>query len=319
MSLPVLDGLLRLYPDAAITVAARRGVAPVFQELPEVAEILQIPAGRERWAWFRSLPPGFDLGVALPNSLAAAAGLWLAGAPERLGYAADGRSLLLTRVVTGRKQLKGLHQVYYYLGLLTALGDVAEFTPPRLSLSQAEKFEGRDILEDYGLDPGRPLVALGPGAAYGPAKRWPPERFAAVAAALEQEYGAAVVLLGGPDDRGAAAAVMVRREGKIVNLAGQTGLRQALGVLAHMRLLITNDSGLMHAAAALGTPLIALFGSTDPVATGPFSDRAVVLRHPLPCSPCFKRTCETGYPCLTAITVAEVLDAARPWLKEWQT
>ena len=97
---------------------------------------------------------------------------------------------------------------------------------------------------------------------------------------------------------------------------GRTSLRQALGVLTQLKLLVTNDSGLMHAAAALSVPLVALFGSTDPGATGPFTSRATVIRHPLPCSPCFKRTCETGYACLTAISVDEVAAAARPWLKD---
>ncbi|PIU54520.1 MAG: lipopolysaccharide heptosyltransferase II, partial [Deltaproteobacteria bacterium CG07_land_8_20_14_0_80_60_11] len=105
-------------------------------------------------------------------------------------------------------------------------------------------------------------------------------------------------------------------QGPVVDLVGRTSLRQALGVLSRLNLLVTNDSGLMHAAAALSVPLVALFGSTDPGATGPFTSRATVIRHPLPCSPCFKRTCDAGYTCLTAISVDEVVAAARSRLKD---
>jgi heptosyltransferase-2 len=122
--------------------------------------------------------------------------------------------------------------------------------------------------------------------------------------------------LGGLEDQEAAAQVKERLQSPVLDLVGRTSLRQALGVLGQLKLLITNDSGLMHAAAALSVPLVALFGSTDPKATGPFTSRATVLYHPLACSPCLKRTCEEGYLCLTAISVAEVQAAARRWLKE---
>ena len=129
-------------------------------------------------------------------------------------------------------------------------------------------------------------------------------------------FGARLVLLGGREEGPVANLVKEHLDLPVLNLVGQTDLRQALGVLSRLKLLVTNDSGLMHAAAALQVPLVALFGSTDPLATGPFTGRAAVLSHPLPCSPCFKRTCDLGYACLTAISVAEALAAARPWLLE---
>jgi heptosyltransferase-2 len=210
----------------------------------------------------------------------------------------------------------GLHMVYYYLGLLRAFGEVNDFTYPRLYLTPPEIEAAQGLLAAGGWETGAPLVGLSPGAAYGPAKRWPPERFAGLAAGLEQEFGAGLVLLGGPDDRPVADELKNHFPGPVLDLVGQTDLRQALGVLSQLRLLITNDSGLMHAAGALGVPLVALFGSTDPQATGPFTDRATVLYHPWPCSPCLKRTCPTDYECLTAISVAEVMAAARNWLTE---
>ena len=172
------------------------------------------------------------------------------------------------------------------------------------------------VLSEAGLSGPGPWVGLSPGAAYGPAKRWEPERFAAVGRELASEFGARLVLLGGGDERPVADEVKEQIQAPVVDLVGRTSLRQALGIMSQLKLLVTNDSGLMHAAAALSVPLVALFGSTDPVATGPFTSRATVIRHPQPCSPCFKRTCEIGYTCLTAISADEVAAAARAWLKE---
>jgi tetraacyldisaccharide 4'-kinase len=257
--------------------------------------------------------PRFDLGLALPNSWEAALGLWLAGARVRVGYNTDARGPLLNIAVTGARSLAGLHTVYYLLGVLQGLGGVAGFTPPRLYLQEEEVKDAAALLQ--GEQPEGPWVGLSPGAAYGPAKRWPPERFAALGAALQNEFNARLVLLGGPEDRDAAQQVTKKLPGAL-DLVGRTSLRQALGILTHLKLLVTNDSGLMHAAAALGTPLVAIFGSTDPVATGPFCDRATVLHHPLPCSPCLQRTCDRDYQCLLDITVAAATDAARVWLQE---
>jgi heptosyltransferase-2 len=314
MSLPVISGLRRRFPRADLTVLAAPRVAPLFQNLPGVAEVVPYPPGRGKWQVLWGLRGRFDLALALPNSLEAALGLWLVGVPVRVGYAADARRPLLNPAVSGRRHLAGLHTVFYYLGLLQALGEVDAFTPPTLHLIDKETAAATALLEAAGPGPG-PWVGLSPGAAYGPAKRWPPEQFAALGRELVQEFGARLVLLGGKEDAPAAQLVQEHLGLPVLNLVGKTDLRQALGVLSRLQLLITNDSGLMHAAAALQVPLVALFGSTDPLATGPFTGRAAVLRRPLPCSPCFKRTCDTGYACLTALSVAEALTAARPWLR----
>ncbi len=315
MSLPVLSGLRRLFPQAEITVLAARRVAPLFPGLPGVAEVVPYPAGRGKWQVLWGLRGRFDLAVALPNSLESALGLWLVGVPVRLGYAADARRPLLNPSVSGRNSLKGLHTVFYYLGLLNALGEVETFTPPTLQLGEEDLAAAEQLLAPGAAEAG-PWVGLSPGAAYGPAKRWPPERFAALGRELIEQFGARLVLLGGPEEGPVAQIVQERLGLPALNLVGKTNLRQALAVLSRIKLLITNDSGLMHAAAALRVPLVALFGSTDPAATGPFTDRATVLHHPLPCSPCLQRTCDQGYTCLTAISAGEALAAARPWLEE---
>jgi lipopolysaccharide heptosyltransferase II/tetraacyldisaccharide 4'-kinase len=316
MSLPVLASLNTLFPAAQVTVLAVPRVAPLYAGQPGVEKIIAYPPGREKWRTLLGLRGRFDLALALPNSFESALGLWLTRAPRRLGYGANGRSPFLTARIRGRKRLKGIHQVYYYLGLLEALGPVRTFFPPHLHLSEAERAAGKDFLISTGLDPARPWVGLAPGAAYGPAKRWPAERFAAVGDILQQDFQAGLVLLGGPTDQEAAAEVQQSARGQFLNLAGQTELRQALAVLSHLKVLITNDSGLMHAAAALGVPLAAIFGSTDPLATRPYTRQATIIHNPQPCSPCLKRTCDQDYACLTEITVNEVAAAARSWLEE---
>jgi len=328
MSLPTLAGVHALFPEADITVLAAPRVAPLFSGIPGVTEIVVYPPGLEKWRTLWRLhryqttnrkpktenrKPHFDLGLALPNSFEAAAGLFLAGTKTRLGYNTQGRGPLLNLAVSGLENLPGLHTVYYLLGVLQGLGGVNYYVAPRLYLQDEEIKAAAALLQRIPGD--GPWVGLSPGAAFGPAKRWPPERFAAVGRALKKECNARLVLLGGPEDRDAAAHVKAMLP-EALDLVGRTTLRQALGVLMDLKLLITNDSGLMHAAAALGTPLVAIFGSTDPLATGPFTDRAAILHHPLPCSPCFKRNCDRDYQCLLDIGVPEVLDAAHAWLKE---
>jgi heptosyltransferase II len=315
MSLPVLAGLKRLFPLCEITVLAVPRVAPLFAAQPGVVEIIRYPSGRGKWQVLWEMRGRFDAALALPNSMESALSLWLLGVPYRVGYDTDARGLFLKEAVSGRRHLEGLHTVYYFLGLLKAFGGVATITPPTLYLEPEEVDNAAQFLAEVDLPEIGPWVGLSPGAAYGPAKRWPPERFAAVGEALQEEFGARLVLLGGKEDRPVADLVKGHLKKPVVDLVGRTSLRQALGLLSHLRLLITNDSGLMHAAAALSVPQVSLFGSTDPVATGPFSSQVAVIRHPWPCSPCFKRTCEVGYTCLTSIRVDEVLAAARIRLK----
>ncbi|MGO9580704.1 MAG: lipopolysaccharide heptosyltransferase II [Desulfobaccales bacterium] len=316
MSLPVLAGLKRLFPLAEITVLAAPRVAPLFAAQPGVTEIIRYPSDQGKWQVLWELRGRFDVGLALPNSMESALGLWLMGVPTRVGYNTDARRLFLKEAVSGHQALAGLHTVFYLLGLLKALGGVATFTPPALYVEPEEEAVGAHLLAEADLPGQGPWVGLSPGAAYGPAKRWPAARFAALGRELQREFGARLVLLGGSEERPVADEVKEQLQTPVADLVGRTSLRQALGVLSQLKLLVTNDSGLMHAAAALSVPLVALFGSTDPGATGPFTSRATVIRHPLPCSPCFKRTCEEGYACLTAISVDEVAVAARTWLKD---
>jgi heptosyltransferase-2 len=323
LTLPAIRQLQRFFPQANITVLALDRVAPVFQLLPEVYQVIPYlpkpPAtGLMDWlAWLLRLRrQRFDLAVMFPNSLESALVTRLLVVPHRVGYNTEFRSGLLTQVVQGPEKMAGLHQVYRHEGILRAFGRVAADGLPELCLTAEELQTGSQLLQTHGWQPGQKIVALSPGAAYGPAKQWFPDRFAAVAASLVEEFGAFVVLLGSAGDQDAAGKIAAARQFPALNLVGRTDLRTAFAVMHLADLLITNDSGLMHAAAALFTPLVALFGSTDPFATGPFTPLASVLRHPLPCSPCLQRHCpENHYRCLDLITVAEVLEQARYWLR----
>lgn len=322
--LPAIRQLKRFFPHARLTVLALDRVAPVFEHLPEVDDIVPYlpkpPAtGFKAWlAWLvRLRRQRFDLAVLFPNSLESALVTRFLGVPHRVGYNTEFRSRLLTQIVQGPEITAGLHHVYRHEGILRAFGRVTADGLPELSVIPAELAAASQLLHHQGWQPGRPIVGLSPGAAYGPAKQWFPQRFAAVADALHREFGARIVLLGSGGDQEAATQVAGAMQSPAVNLAGRTDLRTALALLDLLDLLITNDSGLMHAAAALFTPLVALFGSTDPFATGPFTPFASVLRHPIPCSPCRQRQCpEKHYRCLDLISVADVLEHARYWLRK---
>jgi heptosyltransferase-2 len=322
LTLPAIRQLSRFFPQARLSVLALERVAPVYWQQAGVAEVipyLPAPPRSSMAAWCRHLAAlrrrRFDLALVLPNSWESALVPWLAGIPHRVGYPVRGRGPLFTQVVQGPENLADLHQVYRHAGLLQAFGWVAADGLPELVLTPEEVDQGAALLAAAGWRPPRPLIGLSPGASYGPAKQWPPERFAAVATALQKKYQASIVLLGGAADRESAQAVAQAMADPPLNLVGQTTLRTAFAVIKQLQVLVTNDSGLMHAAAALWTPVVAIFGSTDPFATGPFTPYASVLWHRPPCGPCLQRTCPEGhYRCLDLITVAEVLDQMEYWL-----
>jgi len=315
--LPALSGLRTLFPQAQVAVLAVPRVAPVFQGHPAVSEIISYarPDNKGRWRLIKQLRARrFDCALLFPNSWESALVAWGGGIPQRVGYNTEYRTPFLTTVIKGPEKLGHLHQVYRHLGLLRAFGKRVPMAFPRLYVEDRELVQAQDLLAERGIDCRQLIIGLSPGATYGTAKQWYAERFAAVADQLQADFKAQVVLLGGPGDRAIACQIVNQMRHPPVNLVGDTELRTALAVIKHLALLITNDSGLMHVAAALGVPLVSLFGSTDLDNTGPFTPLATVLRHAVPCSPCLKRECPTDHRCMELITVAEVVAAARAWL-----
>jgi len=200
------------------------------------------------------------------------------------------------------------HQVEYYLSILRGMNWRAESRDPRLYLGERESTAARSLLRSCGVGDRDFLLGLAPGAIYGPAKRWPPERFAAVGDLAADRWGAKVVVMGSKGEGAICEAVTRAMVSPVLNLCGRITLGEAMAVIRRCRTFLTNDSGLMHVAAALDVPLVAIFGSTDPVATGPRNRRARVVRRPMPCSPCLKPECFEAYGCLTAIEPGQVWD-----------
>jgi len=315
MTTPAVRTVRENFPEARISVLVQPWVADVFVASPHVDEIIlyqkkgehQGVVGMLRLA--RELAARrFDMAILLQNAFEAALLAWWAGIPVRCGYSRDGRRLLLTHPVRLTRERRQLHQVYYYQKLMADLG--LKPGPDELFLRLPEEAElwATHFVDDHG--PG-PLVGLNPGAAYGPAKRWPAERYAALAGRLVRELGAQVLVFGTAADQPAAAAIQAAAAGQVHELTGRTTLAQAMALIGRCRCFVTNDSGLMHVAAALKTPLVALFGSTDAVATGPFSDRAVVVQRHLACSPCLKTHCATDFRCMLGIGVDEAFEPLR--------
>jgi len=273
-------------------------VVDLFKSFPRV-EIIYYQKGKTKENLEALKPLKNEVGLLLPNSFSSAWLFFRAGIKDRWGYAKDLRRFLLTKAVKPPK--KRLHQKDYYLNLLKELGLPSKFTELILPLSSEVIKQAEAFLK--GID--KPFVVLAPGAAYGPAKMWPADYYRELARKLVKQ-GYKVLICGSEKEREVGEYIKAETSG-IYNICGKTDLPTVAGIFSLAKAVVSNDSGLMHLAAALKVPQVAIFGSTDPEATGPLNPRAVVLRKELPCSPCFKRTCKyKHYKCLKAISPEEV-------------
>jgi heptosyltransferase-2 len=303
LSLAAVRDVRRQFPSSRVEVLARPSVAGLYGAVSEI-DAVRISRGVRADA--AGLRGAFDAAVVLPNSFGAALSPWLAGVPERWGFRTDGRRLLLTRSTRVPRAVRGQSQVYYYRAMLSGLGFTVAETPDT-ALACPPEWRARTA-ERLGAGP---FVAMTPGAAYGGAKRWLPERFADAADALADERGAEVLVLGAPSDRplGDAIAARMRRRPRV--LCGETSLADLVAVLAVSELLLTNDSGAMHVAAALGTPLVAVFGPTDWRETAPVGSKHRLVREAVHCAPCLLRDCPIDHRCMKGVGVERVVGAAR--------
>ncbi|MCR4310004.1 MAG: lipopolysaccharide heptosyltransferase II [Deltaproteobacteria bacterium] len=322
MTTPALAGLRGAFPGARIVLLAKPLVAELFRHHPDVDEVIVYERpGRHEGTLGRLRLAGelrrrrFDGALLLQNAFDAALLAFLARIPERAGYPTDGRRLLLSLPVPLTHAILQRHEVEYYLCLLDGLG-VPRPEPPTLKLlvTDEERAGIGSRLASLGLTPGTPIVAINPGATYGSAKRWYPDRFAAVADALSEEWGAAVVVVGSPAEAPLAGEIVAAARRGVVNLAGKTTVREMMALLSLSSFLVTNDSGPMHIGAALGVPLVAIFGPTDWRRTSPWTSLAKVVRVEIDCSPCRRRVCDRGHECMLGVTPEMVVDAARQLL-----
>jgi heptosyltransferase-2 len=317
MSLGAIRALRAARPDARILVLARPWVAELYEDLPDLdGRLTYDPRGADRGfrgflaAASRVRAERFDACLLLPNAFRAALFVRIAQVRERWGYATESRGLLLTRSVPPAPRPFGRHQAYYYLELLAGLG--FETGEPDLALraSSCLRDRARALLAGAGWDGTRPLLGVHPGATGSRSKLWPAERFAAACERLSAGSGARVVVLGGADEHELSRRVADSLSEPPLMLQGRTSLGELMGVLSELSLFLTNDSGPMHLAAALGTPTVAVFGPTDPRETGPFSGKARVVREAVECSPCLYRDCPIDHRCMDRVSTDRVLEAA---------
>jgi heptosyltransferase-2 len=307
MALPALAAVRRAFASRTLVVAAPPQVVALFQEITPAAPDAIVTIDRDQEATQLRAARG-DALLLLTNSFGSA---WMArrsGIPERWGYRASGRGLLLTRGVP--RPGRAVHQIEYYLALVRGLGietpDPAN-ARPELRASPAALAKADALLSAAGVQAGATIVGFAPGAAYGQAKRWPPDRVAQVIAALAGR-GVVAVLVGAAADRPTARAIesTLPPGTRVVDLIGRTSLRELVGVVARCAAFVSNDSGAMHVAAALGVPLTAIFGPTDERATAPAGQVDVILRSVF-CRPCMLRDCPIDHRCMKRIDVDSVL------------
>ncbi len=302
LSLGALRDLRRAWPTAHLEVLALPRVAPIYDAVAEVDGVRTAATLPES---VRALRGSFDTAVVLPNSFRSALEPFLAGVPQRWGHATDGRRLLLTRHTRPAPRVRGESEAFYYRSLVSGLGLPVAATP-NLAIACPEVWQtrAREMLEADGL-----WVGLNPGASFGTAKRWPPERFAAVAETAARDLGARIVIVGSEPERPLAEEIAAQIPSGPVVLAGRTSLPDLVGVISLLGALVTNDSGPMHVAAALGVPVVAVFGPTDWRETAPRSSAARVVREPVDCAPCKLRECPTDHRCMERVTSRRVFEA----------
>ncbi|MBL8038954.1 MAG: lipopolysaccharide heptosyltransferase II [Nitrospira sp.] len=320
---PALRGLRSLFPEADVTMLAKPAVAELFRAAPELNRVLvyedrEAHAGISgKWALAGLLRrQGFDLAVLFQNAFEAALIAWLAGIPQRYGYATDGRVLFLTKPVAVPESHQSAHQVEYYWNLLKPLGLSGRAPLPTLCVTTEESHAMDARLAALGSGISDLVIGINPGSTYGSAKRWLPERFAEVAQRLAERVGrdegrqAAVVVLGAKGEESLGRDIAARINGRSVVLSGTTTIRELMAVVKRCRILITNDTGPMHVAAACGVPVVAVFGPTDSCTTAPYGQERSVVRETVDCAPCLLRECPIDHRCMTQISADRVYDVA---------
>lgn len=350
MTTPAVHTIRENFPDAEITMLAVPWVADIFRLSPDVDKVLiydkkHLYQGKIKGPLnlARDLKPyGFDAAILLQNAFEAAFLAKMAGIPVRAGYKRDGRGILLTHGVRISDAIRKKHQVHYYQNMLAGLG--LTLGPDHLRLPLPEELQGwakgfvdclrcqnpvsvhdqrngnrpsaQSELKSLNNDGAAiPVIGFNPGAAFGPAKRWPTEKFGQLASLIAHHYGESgcIIMVFGTDADTAAAQEIrqfaVRTPRHVFDMTGKTSLKQAMALIKCCDVFVSNDSGLMHVAAGLDTPTIAIFGSTNHITTGPYSKNSIILRREMACSPCLQAHCPQGHlKCLESIKATDVYE-----------
>jgi heptosyltransferase II len=325
MALPALRHVRASFPEAHISILARPYVADIYRHQQIADEFIAYDAqglhagfsGRERLA--KELrAQKFDVALLLQNAFDAAWLAWRAGIPRRIGYARDGRSFLLTdAIAVPRAGEIPPHEKFYYLELLRRAGwlpSLGDETFIQLAIAREQSDAAEQRLRSAGSPPDKLRIAVAAGASYGSAKCWPPDRFADTLNHLQHRATADVILFGTPAESAVNEAIAEKLQIPPINMTGQTTIAELPALLSSCHVFLGNDSGAMHVAAAVGLPVVAVFGPTDPLGTAPVTPRRTIVQEKPYCSPCFLRRCPTDHRCMTAVTPQAVEAAILPWL-----
>jgi lipopolysaccharide heptosyltransferase II len=313
LSYPTVQQLKTLFPKSHLAILIPSYLVDLWKTFPPVDEIIPFQKKRGIGSIWEDLnlsqslkERNFDLAVILPRSFRSAFHIYLARIPIRIGYRDEGRSLFLTHRIRRTQEILHVHRVHYYQKLLEPLGKVENHLSPQIYLREEDRRWANQVFMDLGILEGKPLIGMNPGATYGLAKCWYPDRFGELGKRLTEKWQASILLFGKEEERPIVHEIQRHLGARGTDLTGKTRLLQLAALLERCDLLVTNDTGTMHVAAAVGTPVVALFGSTPPHITGPWGDGHVVVKRDVACSPCWKRVCPTDHQCMELITVDDV-------------
>ncbi len=325
MALPAIRAVRQKFPDAQIAIVARPYVAEIYRDQSICDELIPYdPKGAHRtWAGRAKLiselrAKKFDVALLLQNAFDAAWLAWRAQIPQRIGYNRDARRVLLTKPIPVPRPTEiPSHEKFYYLELLRRAGwinelqNVAHIT---LQVPEARRTKAAQTLLSAGVRPNAIRVALGAGASYGSAKCWPPDRFAEWANNFQSQTDGDVILFGTAAEAPVSNAIIASMKRKPIDLTGKTPIADLPALLSQCHVFLGNDSGAMHVAAAVGLPVVAIFGPTDPFGTAPVTPRFTIVQEKPYCSPCFLRRCPTDHRCMKNISPDMVASAVQSWL-----
>jgi len=320
MALPTLRAIRECHPQAKISILARPYVADIYRDQQVCDELIPYDPKAEHRGWSgrekliaELRARQFDVALLLQNAFDAAWLAWRAGIPQRIGYARDARGFLLTKSISVPKPGEiPAHEKFYYLELLRRAGWLAQLPDvPYITLRvpDAARQRAAQTLLRAGAHPNALRVAVGAGASYGSAKCWPPDRFAQALNAFLSHKDADVILFGTPAELPVSAAIAANLTKPPIDLTGKTPIADLPALLSQCHLFLGNDSGAMHVAAAVGLPVVAIFGPTDPEGTSPVTPRATIVQQKPYCSPCFLRRCPTDHRCMLAV-IAPMVESA---------
>lgn len=325
MALPALRAVRQRFAEAEISILALSYVGDIYRDQQICDQIIRYDRGgvhagirgRERLA-AELRKKDFDVALLLQNAFDAAWVVWRAGIPKRIGYSRDARGFLLTEAArVPRADEIPAHEKFYYLELLRRIGwigSLSDETVISLHVPEQNRRKAAEFLLGAGSRPNALRIAVGAGASYGSAKCWTPDRFAEALNRLQTQSDAEVILFGTLAEAKVSGAIAGRLRRAPIDLTGKTAITDLPALLSQCHLFLGNDSGAMHVAAAVGLPVVAIFGPTDPLGTAPVTPRSSIVQEKPYCSPCFLRHCPTDHRCMTSISPEVVEAAAQPWL-----